>query len=601
MSKFLETFFLSVLFLIFGGLSLAAESGGKIESGQTIRLPNGKKIVIKINQEGRSGVLNFGEIKKEDRSAEEKLEEGAASSHSEHKEAYPKTSADDEKKETLQTDDYKNKESAEEIKPSREEETQASDSSHSEESLPSAQQKFQSSDEKAKSLGGELLPEGENPSIWDVVSAAALEEFKKASSQYRVNAEFYYAQTACFFIVSDNHDASLVCRDIALECENMLAHYFSGRNEKYRFPRLIVVQAISPEKLLEENPDFKGKFSVSTDESGDISIVVKWNSELSLGEFCSLVSGAALRRICMDYHSVENSKNIPYFLDMAFAAELERRVRPSYLQDLARESLDEKIPTLKETMRLTRMEGKDVRAASNAYWALKALEKIAPSREAFTAFMRASLLSSNIDSLCDGAEKNWGVELPNSREIRNSNGEFSAETSNESQKSSGENFSSKAQNFTDTFYLYWACVVMGEKISRLGGVQTMKDSRMEILRLAAVQISDEDGNRRGVLDFSEMWELRDEETMREAVRLRIVEVKVALSLANPIYYNSLLALGKIFEDIQNGDSSAFKISVEDFRRECVQSFSLEKRVGELMNDDSGALNSLRSKSEPQEN
>lgn len=557
-----------------GAIYAANESAGKIENGQTIRLPNGKKIVIKVNPQSPARSVKFGEIPRDNN------EESSV------KNAEEKKDAKDEAKAFGEQNDIAKESEKEKNKPAE-----------SEKILEEKKVSEKTSDDKKNVLEkSETIQAGEKdetkkPSIWDEVISSAKAELEKAYAANKLKPEFYYAQTPCFFLVSDIDEAIPVCRNILTECEAMIASYFYSRGEKLAFQRLIVVQVVSPEKLLRENPEFKGKFSVSIDDNGDISIVAKWSEELSLGEFCTLISGAMLRRICMDIHGTDKSKNIPYFLDLAFTSELERRLRPGFAQDLARLTIEENVPHLSQVMQFERGLGDIEKQASHSYWAIRALEAIAPSRAKFVAFMRGALLASNAKRLSSGVEKKWSIEMPDFESPENLD-ENTEKTVEQNEAKEQENSPSKEELLdAKNFYLYWACVVTGEKISRLGGVQSIKDSRLETLRLAVIQVSDEEGDRYGITDFNQLWEMREEKQIRSALRSRIIEIKVALTLSNPVYYNSLLALGKVFEAILNDDDS-YASSFEDFKKECQHAYLTEDRVIKLMNVPSSDLKKL---------
>ena len=63
---------------------------------------------------------------------------------------------------------------------------------------------------------------------------------------------------------------------------------------------------------------------------------------------------------------------------------------------------------------------------------------------------------------------------------------------------------------------------------------------------------------------------------------RLLEIKLALPWVNPVYYNSLVALGKMYQAAFDGDKEAFELNRADFLSEFKNAREISKRALELL-------------------
>ena len=81
----------------------------------------------------------------------------------------------------------------------------------------------------------------------------------------------------------------------------------------------------------------------------------------------------------------------------------------------------------------------------------------------------------------------------------------------------------------------------------------------------------------------QLFERRDEEGLEELTANRIFELKVALSKSNPVYHNALVALGRIYEALYDGDEELYRSSLTDFAKELKTSDIIADKARQLMN------------------
>lgn len=83
------------------------------------------------------------------------------------------------------------------------------------------------------------------------------------------------------------------------------------------------------------------------------------------------------------------------------------------------------------------------------------------------------------------------------------------------------------------------------------------------MRLAIIQTDSQSGERVGVSDL-DIFENR--EFILDELEARLMEIKVAMPKMNPLYYNSLVSLGRMYEAALDGDEDDFKAAHSDFWR-----------------------------------
>ena len=103
-------------------------------------------------------------------------------------------------------------------------------------------------------------------------------------------------------------------------------------------------------------------------------------------------------------------------------------------------------------------------------------------------------------------------------------------------------------------------------------------SAEEVARLAVLQVDSPDG-RTGV-PLDSLLGVSD----TDALKLRALEIKVAFANINPVYHNSLVSLGKIYEAAAERDSEAFEKARAEFLSDFKNARAVSAEIMRLMRD-----------------
>jgi len=349
---------------------------------------------------------------------------------------------------------------------------------------------------------------------------------------------YYNTQNSMFYLVSDNYQAMSVGIDFIKATEEIFNDFFASNSAPIVFTRKVTLQLVS-------DKDFKmdGQFSVINYKGGDITLAAKWVDDLDFDGFCKLISGAALRKIILENGDLQNWKNPPYWLELAFSQVLAQKMRFGTAIDLARISAENPPKNIDEILSYSRDDNIDngVKEA-NSYWLLKSIEKASRNRQMLSSFMKFA-------------------SVP---------------------RTAPEMSGAMATAFTGGLYdfnLWWRCLFTGEVWSRLGGVSTPDWSDSEIVRLAVIQTNSKDGERVGVSD-SAIFE--NNKNISAEIADRVVEIKLSLMRINPLYYNTLISLGRMYEAAAADDDDEFKKAHSQFISDFSNARVLSARVKKLM-------------------
>ena len=118
------------------------------------------------------------------------------------------------------------------------------------------------------------------------------------------------------------------------------------------------------------------------------------------------------------------------------------------------------------------------------------------------------------------------------------------------------------------------------------------------MRLAIIQTDSQSGERVGVSDL-DIFENR--EFILDELEARLMEIKVAMPKMNPLYYNSLVSLGRMYEAALDGDEDDFKAAHSDFLAEYKNARDLSAAVKDMMREDIASVEPGKDESAKPEN
>ena len=361
----------------------------------------------------------------------------------------------------------------------------------------------------------------------------AVDERKKLAELAAAAPRVYSYETRLFSIVSDDYNAHSTATGTIAEFERAALEYIGGVKGDFPLRRKILVQ-IFTDKSLEIASGYKMSFS----PDGGATITFKFAKDLPLETYCRATAECLLAKIAYERGGETAARNVPLWLKSAFATAFERAVRFGVARETAAVAAENPPPLPAEVFATTALSPEKSAAA---YWTLSAIAKVSRDKNVLARFVGAALAGETPEKLSKRIE------------------------------------ALKPQNFD--FATWWHCLVSGEVYARLGGVYSPRRSADEIARLAVLQVDTPDGGRTGV-PLEKLFDLREDYS--EAVKLRLLEIKVAFSNINPLYHNALVELGKLYEAVSDGDAEDFGESKKRFLEEFKNARNRDEIVKSMM-------------------
>lgn len=372
------------------------------------------------------------------------------------------------------------------------------------------------------------------------VRAALLEDIEKAQKKRDWKPDlpevhdFYQSvvPSGNIRVFSTNYDARNLGTRVSEYVDEVLTAIFGGE--------IRLTHPLEIHMLLDSEAKFEGNF---LELVGGVNnrLSVKANKDLNLEEFFRRTISLCLKSYAFAVGGEEAFKSVPYWLELAVGARAAQRISSGATFEMARYAAENPPESLGEVFAYKPAQGGGVDRLqeSSAYWNLLAL---------------GVAYRNSLGGLISNILKNPGKR--------------------------GEILESiKAKNGGKNFDLHWRCRLLGEIYGRLGGVKGLKDSDDEILRLA-ILLRQRQGEALEPIFDEKIFEFAP--FSKSEIESRLLEIKLALPWVNPVYYNSLVALGKMYQAALDGDREAFGANRADFLNEFKNAREISKRALELL-------------------
>ena len=122
------------------------------------------------------------------------------------------------------------------------------------------------------------------------------------------------------------------------------------------------------------------------------------------------------------------------------------------------------------------------------------------------------------------------------------------------------------------------CVMYSEIYARMGGVDTVKKSRLALLKMSAVKYFEDDKLK--IVPFDRLFDSPG--LPKSAVQARLDELKFALLKINAVFLNAAVGLGAVYESYLAGDKAAYEAAVDayitDFDRAKATARAVERAI-----------------------
>ena len=122
------------------------------------------------------------------------------------------------------------------------------------------------------------------------------------------------------------------------------------------------------------------------------------------------------------------------------------------------------------------------------------------------------------------------------------------------------------------------CVMYSEIYARMGGVDTVKKSRLALLKMSAVKYFEDDKLK--IVPFDRLFDSPG--LPKSAVQARLDELKFALLKINAVFLNAAVGLGAVYESYLSGNKAAYEAAVDayitDFDRAKATARAVERAI-----------------------
>jgi len=288
---------------------------------------------------------------------------------------------------------------------------------------------------------------------------------------------------------------------------------------------------------------FQGDYQIRPEVNGEVTIDIKWNGDTEMATVSQALASGFLNRAAIARFGIDATATVPDWLELAFSQLLLTELRSAYIDHLCAHAL--RVPMLKAAHLLNAqapfVEGQAL-VANNAFFLFKYVES-----ELDQDTFRRTLLK-----LLAGREP-LGVLQHALPEI--------------------------LKNRKD-LELWWAVGFQHYVRSRQGRFYAMRESRAWIERFAVMTLESAAGPQR--LEGVQLWEMRHAPNMHRQVLQRLREIKLEVQKINPVYFNSLLSLGLVFEAIQAGSKEQFYQRYDQFLKDYADAVNLEMGILQLL-------------------
>lgn len=323
-------------------------------------------------------------------------------------------------------------------------------------------------------------------------------------------AQFKILESDYFLVVAEDFDSGQYVRNLGMEMAELGQRY------------LKVPQAFHPPVLFEVVPahkaDFTAPYKVHITAKGEVVVSIAWGEQTQLDMLCQAVARGFLLRWAIGQYGLGVKDQTPAWLHLAMGVRLQVGIRPLFREKLKTASLDLPTLTLEEVIAPEATSQHDLGLLEqHAYWLFRMLETSALDRGQFRIFLsdilrgRPTLDAMNEHLITDDSIEDtvlwWAVGFQNA--VR--------------------------QNYFELHGL-----------EHSGAFLTQFETLV-------VDVNGEDVD----LGLREIWQYRHKNTVKAAIRWRLLEVKMALHSINPVYYNSLHSLGIIYESYLGRDAEYF--------------------------------------------
>jgi hypothetical protein len=372
----------------------------------------------------------------------------------------------------------------------------------------------------------------------------------KAESQKQPvkKSRIYTAHTHYFTFTSEDANTVQYLSGLSKEVVECLKRFFTiPKNFKYP-----VFVSVIPENRWKSALNFKVKKRIT----GKISLFIRWNRQTQLDWLIQALTRSFMENwLIWKYDNKNEPDKLPLWIELALVENVKIRLNPVYKDRLQKKAQSSNMLKLEEILNAESFFENKEQLAVNSYFFLHFLlseaDTLKEMRQILTEFLKGKDTTGIITQ--------WKPHsFKNSQEIE----------------------------------LWWAVAyyhMINQSTCPIYSLQMSKKSIEELMQFTILDLS----GRIHQLSLIELWEVRDDQIIGELLRGHILFVKENLHQINPVYYNTFLSLGQLFEILLHTDTDdrdRFEKFYALFKNDIVTANNLTNTINTLLEPNSNTQN-----------
>jgi hypothetical protein len=267
-------------------------------------------------------------------------------------------------------------------------------------------------------------------------------------------------------------------------------------------PLPILVELVPPDKA-----GFDSAFLIRPQPNGDVHVRIRWGEDTEFAQVCQALMSGYLVRCAIWRFGVEAAADVPDWFELGAGLGLELELRPALIDETVLSSREDNPWPLTRLFALKGSES-DPEARRQCLWLLRFLQNQSPERDHFRRLMAGFLKNLPPFHLLVSAFPDQFTNQQNAE-------------------------------------LWWAVGYEMAIRARSAPFYSLDESIRLLRDSASITAELDNGDVRARIH--ELFPYRGNPLMQKAALQRLREIKLQLQKVNPVYYNSLLSLGTVYE------------------------------------------------------
>lgn len=345
-----------------------------------------------------------------------------------------------------------------------------------------------------------------------------------------------YTGDGLYHIVGPSYDAVQFTAQMAERMSRLARQYLPVPKAP---PQPVLIKLIPAEKA-----DFTAPYHIRPQIGGGVYVLVRWGADTRFEDLAQALASGLLQRTAIWHYGPEAAAQVPVWFQLAFGQELVTDIRPAAIDQQRTRALEKPPRPLSELLTATGPFGADLPEISvDSGWLFRFLSAQSKTRAAFRRVCSAFLAGMNPNAIL---VKGYPDQFENPREME----------------------------------LWWLVGFEATVRGRQGPFASPEESRHLLTSMAFITFEADDEDIR--VAGQTLWNWHENPEARLAMEQRVREVKIEIQKVNPIYFNSMLSLGLLYEAALGEDPANFAQALAYFALDFQKGQMLELDIKRLL-------------------